>query len=243
MANLAARCPACNTAFRVVPDQLRVSEGWVRCGRCGEVFNANQTLIDLDTGVSAEPEVPREPAPLLDRLLPPPPPDALPEPTPSGLEFDLQIAPATPGGASVAAPESAPAGIEASPAPHPFAADPRAVPEDRPSFVRRAERAEVWRQPKVRIVLAVLTVLAGLGLLAQTAFDYRDLIAARLPVARAALQGVCAALNCRVGPVHAIESLAVESSGLVWSKSPASTSFSWPCATGPTSRLPCPRST
>ncbi len=47
---LAARCTACATVFRVVPDQLRVSNGWVRCGRCAQVFNAAQTLIDLDTG-------------------------------------------------------------------------------------------------------------------------------------------------------------------------------------------------
>jgi len=47
---LAARCTACSTVFRVVPDQLRVSEGWVRCGRCAEVFNASENLIDLDTG-------------------------------------------------------------------------------------------------------------------------------------------------------------------------------------------------
>lgn len=45
--SLAARCHACHTAFRVVPDQLRVSDGWVRCGRCGEVFNANDTLFHL----------------------------------------------------------------------------------------------------------------------------------------------------------------------------------------------------
>jgi ribosomal protein L11 methyltransferase len=31
---LATRCSACGTVFRVVQDQLRVSEGWVRCGRC-----------------------------------------------------------------------------------------------------------------------------------------------------------------------------------------------------------------
>lgn len=27
--------------FKVVPDQLRVSDGWVRCGQCDEVFDAN----------------------------------------------------------------------------------------------------------------------------------------------------------------------------------------------------------
>lgn len=45
--SLATRCPACSTVFRVVQDQLRVSEGWVRCGQCQEVFNALETLFDL----------------------------------------------------------------------------------------------------------------------------------------------------------------------------------------------------
>ncbi|MGM9488904.1 zinc-ribbon and DUF3426 domain-containing protein [Ideonella sp. YS5] len=45
--SLATRCPACHTVFRVVQDQLRVSEGWVRCGQCQEVFNALETLFDL----------------------------------------------------------------------------------------------------------------------------------------------------------------------------------------------------
>jgi predicted Zn finger-like uncharacterized protein len=46
--SLATRCPACGTVFRVVQDQLRVSEGWVRCGRCAEVFNAVENLVDLE---------------------------------------------------------------------------------------------------------------------------------------------------------------------------------------------------
>lgn len=46
--SLATRCPACHTAFRVVQDQLKVSEGWVRCGRCNEVFNALEGLFDLE---------------------------------------------------------------------------------------------------------------------------------------------------------------------------------------------------
>ncbi|HWI82666.1 DUF3426 domain-containing protein [Ramlibacter sp.] len=40
MPALITRCPACATMFKVVPDQLRVSEGWVRCGHCAEVFDA-----------------------------------------------------------------------------------------------------------------------------------------------------------------------------------------------------------
>jgi predicted Zn finger-like uncharacterized protein len=56
--SLATRCPACHTVFRVVQDQLRVSEGWVRCGQCQEVFNALETLFDL--GDPPADEVPAE---------------------------------------------------------------------------------------------------------------------------------------------------------------------------------------
>jgi predicted Zn finger-like uncharacterized protein len=45
--SLATRCPSCGTAFRVVQDQLKVSEGWVRCGNCQDVFNALESLFDL----------------------------------------------------------------------------------------------------------------------------------------------------------------------------------------------------
>ena len=46
--SFATRCTACGTIFRVVQDQLRVSEGWVRCGRCAEVFDAREQLFDID---------------------------------------------------------------------------------------------------------------------------------------------------------------------------------------------------
>lgn len=31
--------------FRVVPDQLRISDGWVRCGQCEEIFDASLNLL------------------------------------------------------------------------------------------------------------------------------------------------------------------------------------------------------
>jgi predicted Zn finger-like uncharacterized protein len=46
--SLATRCAQCGTVFRVVQDQLKVSEGWVRCGRCQQVFNALEGLFDLE---------------------------------------------------------------------------------------------------------------------------------------------------------------------------------------------------
>ncbi|MEY4562024.1 MAG: hypothetical protein RLZZ618_1301 [Pseudomonadota bacterium] len=59
--SLATRCTACGTVFRVVQDQLKVSEGWVRCGRCDQVFNAIEGLFDLER--DAPPDWTPPPAP------------------------------------------------------------------------------------------------------------------------------------------------------------------------------------
>jgi predicted Zn finger-like uncharacterized protein len=59
--------------FKVVPDQLRISEGWVRCGQCGEIFNASQNLV------AGEPPSERPPAAPTPVPMPPPPAPA-PEP-------------------------------------------------------------------------------------------------------------------------------------------------------------------
>jgi predicted Zn finger-like uncharacterized protein len=50
--SLVTRCPACGTTFKVVKDQLRISDGWVRCGRCSEVFDAT---VDLHEAPDAAP--------------------------------------------------------------------------------------------------------------------------------------------------------------------------------------------
>ena len=81
--SLATRCTSCGTVFRVVQDQLKVSEGWVRCGKCSEVFNALEGLFDLerdglptrpsqagalpdDAADSVDPNDPSEPAPFVE---------------------------------------------------------------------------------------------------------------------------------------------------------------------------------
>lgn len=68
---LATRCPSCGTVFRVVQDQLRVSEGWVRCGRCSEPFNALEAMVDWPPVRTPAAPAPAEGAPA-------------PEPSPQG---------------------------------------------------------------------------------------------------------------------------------------------------------------
>ena len=50
--SLITRCPACATQFKVVPDQLKLSDGWVRCGQCSDVFDANRYLENRAPGAT-----------------------------------------------------------------------------------------------------------------------------------------------------------------------------------------------
>ena len=76
-------CPSCATRFRVVPDQLRISDGWVRCGRCQEVFDAAAALQEQQEAAMAAPQpaVPPPPAPATEAA---PAPEGTPLP---GTEF------------------------------------------------------------------------------------------------------------------------------------------------------------
>ena len=70
-------CPSCATRFRVVPDQLRISDGWVRCGRCQEVFDAAAALQEQQEAALAAPQPAAVPPP------PPPPPAPATEAAPA----------------------------------------------------------------------------------------------------------------------------------------------------------------
>jgi len=51
---LATTCPRCQTAFRVVPDQLKIRRGLVRCGNCRHVFSGLDSLRYVgDAGLPA----------------------------------------------------------------------------------------------------------------------------------------------------------------------------------------------
>ena len=56
------RCPQCQTRFKVVDDQLRISDGWVRCGKCKAVFDA---LAHLVPGAAVPAPDQAQPAPAL----------------------------------------------------------------------------------------------------------------------------------------------------------------------------------
>ncbi|MDP9900681.1 zinc-ribbon domain-containing protein [Variovorax ginsengisoli] len=61
-----ACCPSCGTTFRVAPEQLRASDGWVRCGRCSRVFDTTDTAMLPAGPAAAIPDAPTAPAGLHD---------------------------------------------------------------------------------------------------------------------------------------------------------------------------------
>jgi hypothetical protein len=248
----------------VVSDQLKVSEGWVRCGRCTEVFNAAQLLFELEPGGAAPaPPQPQRPAAEVHRLplrgdvasapaaarvgasLAPPvepmteplEPEAAPaaaQPVGEATATQVQArdaeldAGARSGGAAAAlapvepvldaraaVPGTASAGGAgpAEPIPQPAAA--ASGPVATPEFIRRADRAARWRHPSRRGPLAVLALLLLALLGGQIGLHYRDTLAAAWPATKPWLQAACRLQGCRIEAPRRIESLHVDSSGLV----------------------------
>jgi predicted Zn finger-like uncharacterized protein len=44
------RCPACGVIYQVVPDQLKVAQGWLRCGQCQEAFDSTGLVVASPVG-------------------------------------------------------------------------------------------------------------------------------------------------------------------------------------------------
>ena len=237
--SLATRCAACGTVFRVVQDQLKVSEGWVRCGRCGDVFNALEGLFDLERE-SAPAWTPSQRGAL--DLLPAsaderaaqtvahasksdsesgPPPTSAADDTEIDTRADSQIETRQPEpdddlDLDAAADDVVGRG-EASEFDDAADDDEGAAavaPEPTAAFLRQAVSAARWQQPRVRRALVAAAVLLGGLLAAQAALWQRDTIAAHWPQAAPLLAGLCELLDCRVEPLRRLDGLAVESSGL-----------------------------
>ncbi|MEJ2631050.1 MAG: DUF3426 domain-containing protein [Acidihalobacter sp.] len=49
-------CPHCQALFRITKAQLEAAEGWVRCGECGHIFEAGETLSSPEEQTPQAPE-------------------------------------------------------------------------------------------------------------------------------------------------------------------------------------------
>jgi len=229
--SLATRCTSCGTIFRVVQDQLKVSEGWVRCGRCDEVFNALEGLFDLtreqppkwEPGQSEHARA--ETALRRDAHFETASDDE--QPTVAELDEedriasrffhpeqrDVQQSPAQ-GVAGRDRTEFADARFEAD------NEESRADAEPTPGFVLKAQREARRRRPLPRALMSLVALTLLALLTVQVGIQFRDTIAARWPQARPLLAQGCAWLGCRIDAPRRIDDVAVESSALARSSAP-----------------------
>lgn len=220
------QCPACSTHFRVVVDQLKISDGWVRCGQCGEVFDARVSMQPWPlqpppasaSHAVADPETP--PVPQTETAAPQALPDLPMEatPTPSAALPEMDAEPERE--------HLLPATDRAEPAEPPSANDsarpdvdaaPLAPKDIAPSvgFVRQAQRRAAWRRPWVRLLGAVLGLLLTAVLAGQVLVHERHRLAAAHPDWLPVLQMLCEPLACTIEPYRRIESVLIDSSALV----------------------------
>lgn len=237
--SLITRCPACRTMFKVVPDQLRISEGWVRCGQCEEIFDA-QAYLQAEVPESPGVEIPGKRGVQQVAL------GSIQAVTPSGdvlmevpargsaasVDFELTTVQQddepplqTPGAGSQLLPEgsaygdlqplapaqSAHEGIQVLRASSTEATPPVSQAAEL-SFMRSAKSPSPWHRPLVRASLMVVFLLLGLGLVLQLLVHERDRVAVIEPGLKPYLEEICLLLACKVSPLRQIDSVVIDSS-------------------------------
>ena len=219
--SLITRCPACGTMFKVVSDQLKVSQGWVRCGQCADIFDAS---LYLQTDRASQTDLTVSPAVLDARAVSGFATDTHPQsagshPGPSEAADSFNVPDAS------AALKAADILLAAEPLPEVSVSTPALRHEslDSPnvsfketladvSFVRDARREAFWRRSLVRVLLSFLVLLFA-GLLAlQLTVQQRDRLAVFEPRLKSVLQILCEKLACSLGPVRQIEAIVIDSS-------------------------------
>ena len=206
--------------FNVVSDQLKVSQGWVRCGQCAVVFDAS---LHLQTEKVLRKEI-SVPSAKSDAESAQPSSDVV-------GKMDLQsagLAPSDPANSSYV--EEVSAALNTSDIPlvsklsvdllaDPISEDntgsPDVVPDDTSedvSFVRDARRKAFWRKPLVRALLICFALFLMVLLVLQLSVQKRDTLAVIEPRLKPVLQVVCESLGCNVGPARKIENIVIDSS-------------------------------
>jgi predicted Zn finger-like uncharacterized protein len=202
--------------FKVVPDQLRISEGWVRCGQCAEVFDATASLQEPEAAAQAvQPPVAPPPPAATPAATPPPPPPVAPAAPAAAVQEPSVAAPGADAPDSIAAPPLYPwfpSEVIDSKLPTESRIEEEEPDLDSVSFVRKARRQAMWKRPLVRAFLVLLMLVLAAALALQYAVQERDKLAATQPQLRPWLQLLCGPLRCEVRPPRQIDAIVIDSS-------------------------------
>ncbi len=227
--------------FKVVPDQLRVSDGWVRCGQCDEVFDANAHLQSLEDPQTPAPVKPPDPNPFawgdsldVDGVAPASQnapkvqkthrfPDAYVDPLldenlledASDARDPLDLVPADDLVSSALGAQETMLLLHSELGPisqlHSDLQSDEAITPT-PNFLKSGHTTSAQQSRGAQLVIALTCVLSACLLLVQWMVHERDRIAATEPAALVVLEPLCAVLDCRIAPLRQIESVVIDSS-------------------------------
>jgi predicted Zn finger-like uncharacterized protein len=207
------RCPHCDTVFRVTPQQLQVSSGQVRCGRCQTVFDAFSSLSSQpsarESGGPAEGDAK---ASTRERLAPVADSEAAaPAVRPRRMEPPSVSVDATPASA-----------LAERAAPTTDAVAPRALHKQTVTAVAADELLTLPEElfppglttPRRRWLWVGINALLLLGLAAQVTWFFPGQLLRRAPALQPALHALCARLGCEPRLPRVPEQLFIEASDL-----------------------------
>jgi predicted Zn finger-like uncharacterized protein len=215
--SLITRCPACNTMFKVVADQLRISEGWVRCGQCNEIFDASAQLQEAAAPSKTKPRKTVQPGPEVERKTLAGP--AQKRAAEKGFASTAGQAPynshESDSGDGFPPTESLLSGTDETPAPPqplpPLPQQPEVAVKEL-SFMRRSKPESRWHRPLVRFTLLMLSLLLGVSLLLQWVVQERNKLAAVEPSLKPWIEEVCNFAHCSLSPLRQIDAIVIDSS-------------------------------
>lgn len=200
------RCPACQTVFRLRPEQLHAQGGKVRCGRCLRPFDAAAHEIAPDTaGVADVVEAPE----VLRRRRHPPAPAAAAEPA-SRPASD----PASPLSGPRSGPQSGQHALQPEPEPPPPSPAERPILPEPPRPQPGARVRPQCPSPLLRIAATLVLVLLIGALGAQLLYLFRAEIARDLPGLRPLLASACARAGCTLPYPRDAQRIAIEATEL-----------------------------
>jgi predicted Zn finger-like uncharacterized protein len=205
--SLITQCSECATMFKVVPDQLRISEGLVRCGQCNAVFDANAHLQPSMTHkppvLAISDVVPVSQSTTADSVATPHPQAPVPDEANQERNTKAVLL-------DVAKPE-----VDSQPSDflHSSWGEPATGVQSQLSFMDKKQgKASFGDAIWVRALLFFCMLILIVTLALQLVMVNVNLIASRHPPLKPYLRTLCAVVRCELVGLRHIESVVIEQS-------------------------------
>jgi predicted Zn finger-like uncharacterized protein len=209
--NWITRCPACGVTYKVVPDQLKVAQGWLRCGQCQQAFDSTGMVLSWpveNDGIKSSvlTEGSAERLDLDDFLKHEDKPDlqtpvaAFEEALSTFKPLPLPTAATATATATVTAPSSEVFGV-----PLGDLLMPNTAPEDQPA-IQTSKESSWW---PTLVAWGLLLALLFQGVIAG-----RDQLVAAEPSFAQPLQAACHLLGCELAPPAVRDGIVIENSSM-----------------------------